>query len=130
AASVALRLGGVFGGRHALLFGLGGTLFGVPGGTVLVGTVAPQYRIHFRPLVPGSLSPFLQIEAVLGFLLGGTGATGGASGLGGFGPGFGAEMLFTQNFGVAGAVGGRLTYVGTAGGLAAAVLWASVAAAF
>jgi hypothetical protein len=129
AASAAIRIGAVFAGRHALLFGLGGTIFGVPGGSVLVGVFAPQYRIHFKPLVVGSLAPFLQIEVVIGFLLGGGVGTSTAVGVLGFGPGFGGEMLFTRNFGVVAALGGRLIYVGSSGGLAAAVLWGSVAVA-
>jgi hypothetical protein len=128
-ASVGVRLGGVFGGRHALLFGLAGSFFTVTGGNVLLGTIAPQYRIHFRPLVVGSLAPFLQIEGVLGFLLA-PGSTGSTAAVLGFGPGFGCEMLFTKNFGLTGAVGGRLSYLAAATGVLSATLWAAAALAF
>jgi hypothetical protein len=129
-ASATFRLGGVFGGRHAVLFGLSFAAFGGlgVGSSGYVGiTLAPAYRIHFKPLVPGGFSPFLQLEGILGTII--------ISGPGiplvlAFGPGFGAEHLFSKHFGIAAAVGGRLTYTTYASlALAGVSLWASVAVA-
>ena len=115
--SATVRVGGILNGQHALLFGISFAAAFLSSGNGVSLSFMPTYRYHLKPLRAGGFSPYVQAELFVGY------ATGGGDTVPfGFGGSFGAEMLFTRNFGLTAGAGLRYihseTSIGGGGGRA------------
>jgi hypothetical protein len=116
--SVAVRVGGVLNGKHALLVGLSfATQFASSGnasGTTL--TLMPTYRFFFEELHAGGFSPYVQAEMFIGYATANAGGPSTNSVPFGFGGSVGGEYLFSRHFGVNAGAGLRFTHSETSFG--------------